>query len=137
MERKLLYKVRKEVRFEAAHVLENLPPDHQCSRLHGHSYRVVVEMVGEQVDPVTGMLLDFNVVKLVKNMFDHQFLNEVFAKRNHPVPTTAENIARVFYEELNGIILFQGAQDDVTVTSVGIWETETSYAEIWSEEVQT
>ena len=24
--------------FEAAHTLPNVPPDHQCARMHGHSY---------------------------------------------------------------------------------------------------
>ena len=31
--------VYKEVQFEAAHRLPNLPPSHKCSRLHGHSFR--------------------------------------------------------------------------------------------------
>ena len=28
-----------EFKFEAAHRLPNVPSDHKCSRLHGHSYR--------------------------------------------------------------------------------------------------
>ena len=30
----------KEFTFEAAHRLPNVPPDHKCARLHGHSFRV-------------------------------------------------------------------------------------------------
>ena len=31
----------KEFTFEAAHRLPNLPAEHKCSRLHGHSFRVI------------------------------------------------------------------------------------------------
>ena len=31
----------KEFTFEAAHFLPNVPEDHKCRRLHGHSFRVI------------------------------------------------------------------------------------------------
>ena len=33
-------RIFKEFTFEAAHLLPNLPEDHKCRRLHGHSFRV-------------------------------------------------------------------------------------------------
>ena len=30
--------------FEAAHTLPNVPSDHQCARMHGHSYKVEVSV---------------------------------------------------------------------------------------------
>jgi 6-pyruvoyltetrahydropterin/6-carboxytetrahydropterin synthase len=44
--------------FEAAHLLSRVPETHKCARLHGHSYRVAVHIVGD-VDPATGMVIDF------------------------------------------------------------------------------
>ena len=34
----------KEYRFEAAHHLPRVPTGHKCARLHGHSYRVTLEV---------------------------------------------------------------------------------------------
>lgn len=36
--------------FEAAHFLPDLPPNHKCRRMHGHSYRVEIRISG----PVDG-----------------------------------------------------------------------------------
>ena len=36
-------KLFKKFRFEAAHRLPQVPPDHQCARLHGHSFTVEVD----------------------------------------------------------------------------------------------
>ena len=33
--------IYKEFTFEAAHRLPNVPADHKCARLHGHSFRVL------------------------------------------------------------------------------------------------
>lgn len=39
-----MFRIRKEFHFSASHQLTHLPPDHQCARLHGHNYIVVVEL---------------------------------------------------------------------------------------------
>lgn len=36
------HRIAKSWRFEASHQLGHLPQSHQCSRLHGHGYRVEV-----------------------------------------------------------------------------------------------
>jgi 6-pyruvoyltetrahydropterin/6-carboxytetrahydropterin synthase len=46
--------------FSAAHFLTL--PGHMCERLHGHNYRVAVRVEGD-IDPATGFLLDFAVLK--------------------------------------------------------------------------
>jgi len=48
--------------FEAAHLLPLVPKEHQCSRLHGHSYVVKVTIGGT---PVGGWLIDFAQMKAV------------------------------------------------------------------------
>jgi 6-pyruvoyltetrahydropterin/6-carboxytetrahydropterin synthase len=67
--------------FEAAHRLPQVPPDHKCFRLHGHSFRVEVRVAGE-VDPRTGWLVDFGEISaivepLLKSELDHRTLNDV------------------------------------------------------------
>jgi len=55
-------KLTKSFRFEAAHRLNQLPEDHPCYKIHGHGYRVEVEVAGE-VDPKTGFLMDYGKIK--------------------------------------------------------------------------
>jgi 6-pyruvoyltetrahydropterin/6-carboxytetrahydropterin synthase len=71
----------KDYHFEAAHRLPQVPPEHKCFRLHGHSYRIEVSIAGE-VDPRTGWLQDFGditgvVEPLLRSELDHRILNEV------------------------------------------------------------
>lgn len=107
--------------FEASHNLPNY--DGACSRLHGHSYKLQVTVSGS-VDEVSGMVLDFTVLKsIVKEMvvdkYDHQHLNEFF---DNP---TAENMVQHIYKELNVRFNKMG----ITLESVKLWETESSFAE--------
>jgi 6-pyruvoyltetrahydropterin/6-carboxytetrahydropterin synthase len=61
--------------FSAAHFLTL--PGHMCERLHGHNYRVAVRVEGG-LDPATGFLLDFAVLKQVLKALiepmDHKLL---------------------------------------------------------------
>ncbi len=85
--------------FEAAHLLPDTPPGHKCRRLHGHSYRVTVEVTGP-VDPRTGWVLDFaeihSAFEPVRARLDHYYLNEVEGLAN----PTSENIARWIWDRL-------------------------------------
>lgn len=68
-------------RFEAAHRLPMVPPEHKCHRVHGHSYVIDVVVAGE-VDPVTGWLVDFGEISarvgpLLRQELDHRLLNDV------------------------------------------------------------
>ena len=55
----------KEFTFEAAHRLPNVPPEHKCARLHGHSFGVVVRVEGE-VGPDSGWVIDFADIAALK-----------------------------------------------------------------------
>ena len=91
--------IMKEVRFEAAHRLPNVPPGHKCARLHGHSFRVEIRVEGE-VDPHTGWVMDFADLKAafdpLHQILDHHFLNEVDGLEN----PTSEVLARWIWDRL-------------------------------------
>lgn len=85
--------------FEAAHSLPTFPPGHKCRRLHGHSFRVEVQVAGE-VDPAVGYLMDFGRIsdacEPLRQRLDHYHLNEIDGLAN----PTAENLARWIWERL-------------------------------------
>ena len=89
----------KEFTFEAAHRLPNVPADHKCSRLHGHSFRVTVYVEGE-VDPDAGWVIDFaDISQAFKPLFgrlDHYYLNEIEGLEN----PTSERLAVWIWERL-------------------------------------
>ena len=108
--------IGKQYTFEAAHQIRNHPG--KCRNLHGHSYKVIVEVTGE-VSPTTGMVIDFDeldkVMDPVLTVVDHAYLNDIFTT----IPT-AENIAAYFFKE---IALKIGGCSKVTV-----YETQSSFA---------
>ena len=89
----------KEFRFEAAHLLPNLPEGHKCRRLHGHSYRVRIYVEGE-LDENLGWIIDFADIKAafkpILDQLDHHYLNEIEGLEN----STAEVIARWIWDQL-------------------------------------
>jgi 6-pyruvoyltetrahydropterin/6-carboxytetrahydropterin synthase len=78
--------------FEAAHRLPRVPQTHRCSKVHGHSYRVELELEGE-VDKESGLVVDFfdveSTFQPLLEQLDHQLLNDVEGLDN----PTSENIA--------------------------------------------
>ena len=131
--------VTKTVKFDAAHVLTN----HQglCKNLHGHTYRVDVS-VSQAKDDDRDMVIDFKDLKGIANevicdRFDHAFIyntesageKEIAAvvEKNGmrtvaiPFRSTAENLAKMFYNELKSRI--------PGLSAVKVWETADSCAE--------
>ncbi len=88
-----------EFTFEAAHRLPNVPSDHKCSRLHGHSYRVQVHVRGP-VDESAGWVVDFADIKdacrPVIARLDHYYLNEIPGLEN----PTSEVLAAWLWNQL-------------------------------------
>lgn len=73
--------LNREYAFEAAHRLPRVGPDHQCSRMHGHSFRFEIVVSGE-IDPAMGWLADFDEISrivepIVRGELDHRTLNDV------------------------------------------------------------
>ncbi len=92
--------IYKEFVFEAAHRLPMVPPEHKCSQMHGHSYRVVVHVAGD-VDPSTGWVVDFAELKSAFEplfaQLDHHCLNDIAGLEN----PTSEVLAQWIWERLS------------------------------------
>ena len=91
-----MYTISKQFNFSASHIIEGLPEEHPCSRLHGHNYVVELVLGAEELNE-TGFVVDYNELVVFKNMIDktldHRHLNDVLTG-----PTTAECIAKHLYE---------------------------------------
>jgi 6-pyruvoyltetrahydropterin/6-carboxytetrahydropterin synthase len=92
-------RLTKEISFEAAHRLPHVPPGHKCARLHGHSFRVDIEVEGE-TDPRTGWLIDYaeiqDAIEPIRRQLDHYYLNEIEGLEN----PTSEVLAAWIWERL-------------------------------------
>ena len=115
--------VTKRFQFEAAHSLKGYLGD--CSRPHGHSYKLEVTVANIILDD--DMVIDFKeltyiVKEYIIKQWDHQDLNtlEVF-KEDRP---TAENMVTAICQVLNKYL-----PDTIEVERIRLWETEDSYAE--------
>jgi 6-pyruvoyltetrahydropterin/6-carboxytetrahydropterin synthase len=87
-------------RIEAAHRLPNVPPEHKCARLHGHSFQVEIHVRGS-VGVESGWVMDFveikNAFRPLFEQLDHHYLNEVAGLSN----PTSENLARWIWSRMN------------------------------------
>ena len=92
-------RLQKEFGFEAAHRLPHVPEGHKCARLHGHSFRVTVEVEGE-VQAESGWLVDYAEIKAayvsVREQLDHHYLNEIEGLEN----PTSEVLAAWLWERI-------------------------------------
>ncbi|MBC8309526.1 MAG: 6-carboxytetrahydropterin synthase QueD [Phycisphaerales bacterium] len=78
-------RLEKTFRFEAAHWLPNVPHGHKCGRMHGHSFRVTVVVLGD-VDQKSGWVMDYGIIKNafapLEKQLDHYLLNEIEGLEN-------------------------------------------------------
>lgn len=87
--------ITKEFHFSASHVLDRLPAWHQCARMHGHNYIVVLELSAPR-DALTeaGFVRDYGELdafkKWMDDTLDHRHLNEAMGGGVSP---SAENLA--------------------------------------------
>lgn len=90
----------KEFGFEAAHQLRNLPAEHKCARLHGHSFRVEVHVRG-QIGADSGWVIDFADISAAWEplavLLDHRYLNEIPGLETSP---TSEHLAIWIWERI-------------------------------------
>ena len=95
----ILVEIFKTFTIEAAHHLPNVPENHKCRRLHGHSFRVEIHVVGP-VQEKAGWIMDFaDITRAFQPLYeqlDHHYLNEVTGLEN----PTSEHLARWIWRKL-------------------------------------
>lgn len=110
----------REYRFEAAHRLTGVSPQHRCGQLHGHSYRIELSLEGP-VDPTTGWLIDFGDIDRVwlplRDRLDHGVLNDIEGLPN----PTCELLTRWVWQQLKPSLPM--------LRRVTIWETSDARCE--------
>lgn len=133
-------KIAKTFRWEMGHRLPEHPGG--CRNLHGHSYRMQVEVEGTPGE--NGMIIDFDdmtrAVRPLIEELDHAFLcrdtdtDLVAFLRTHdmkhrivPFASTVENISTLFADRLEPVF-HEAAQ--VTAFAVTVFETDTSSARV-------
>jgi 6-pyruvoyltetrahydropterin/6-carboxytetrahydropterin synthase len=138
-------RVTKHFHFEMAHALFQY--DGLCRNIHGHSYNLQVSLIGEVKKepghPKDGMVLDFgDLKKVVKSKivdrFDHALMvNSLFTKPQIDLlKQTSERIIVVDFQPTSenivtyiAEILKQHLPSGVSLFSIRLYETVTSYAE--------
>jgi 6-pyruvoyltetrahydropterin/6-carboxytetrahydropterin synthase len=113
------YKMKIVTDFAAAHLLRDYPGI--CSRLHGHNWKVEVEVIATDLDKI-GMGMDFRDIKAATNdligALDHRNLNDI--PPFDVVNPTAENISAYIYKGLSEAI----DDERVSIHAVTLWETD-------------
>lgn len=121
-----MFEVTVEAGFSSGHYLRNYRG--KCENPHGHNYRVLVTLVGEELDEA-GLLLDFKLLKTllrpVVDYLDHQMINDL--EPFTTVNPSAENLARYFYQE-TARQLSEMTGGRVRIKDCTIFETDTSFA---------
>jgi len=121
-----LYRTFVETHFTAAHQLVGYPG--HCGRLHGHTWKVRIEVETESVDAL-GLSIDFKelmrIVHVPIDRLDHFHINEIHPfDRENP---TAENLARYIFSDVK-----KSLPPGVNACSVTVWESE-KYGVLYSE----
>jgi len=121
-----MYEVTVQDTFSSGHYLRDYYG--KCENPHGHNYRVLITLVGENLEP-NGLLLDFKLLKQVLqptiHYLDHYMINDL--EPFTTVNPSAENIAKYFFDRTAAQLL-EMTSGRVRVKDCTIWETDTSFA---------
>jgi 6-pyruvoyltetrahydropterin/6-carboxytetrahydropterin synthase len=90
--------IYKTFTIEAAHRLPNVPEEHKCRRLHGHSFQIEIRVSGPVVE--CGWVQDFaDLSRAFQPLFqqlDHNYLNDIPGLEN----PTSEHLAKWIWQRL-------------------------------------
>ncbi|MBC7741925.1 MAG: 6-carboxytetrahydropterin synthase QueD [Bdellovibrionaceae bacterium] len=97
------FELRQHFQIESARFLPHLPAAHPCARMHGHSFKIILSLIGP-LDPQLGWVMDYNdierLAKPILNELDHRVLNEVVGLEN----PTSELLAKWLFDRLQKLI---------------------------------
>ncbi|HVG26382.1 MAG TPA: 6-carboxytetrahydropterin synthase QueD [Acidobacteriaceae bacterium] len=121
-----MFEVTVQAGFSSGHYLRDYYG--KCENPHGHNYRVLVTLIGAELEP-NGLLLDFKLLKQILrptvDYLDHNMINDL-----EPFTTlnpSAENLAKFFFEN-TASQLDEMTAGRVRVKDCTIFETDTSFA---------
>lgn len=113
----MVMELKQHFQIESARFLPNLEPSHPCSRMHGHSFKIILTLKGP-VDPKKGWVMDYHeitqVMQPLLQKLDHRVLNEVEGLEN----PTSEHLAKWIYDHVRKALPL--------LTAVNISETSTT-----------
>lgn len=140
-----MYGLRTESDFDAAHFLTDYHG--KCENLHGHRWRVVAYLAQDELQhegTMKDMVVDFaefkKALRQLTEALDHSFVveegslqqktldclrEEGFTLSIMPFRTTAENLAKYFYDQL--------AAQGLPVSQVDVYETPNNCAIYYGE----
>lgn len=106
--------VGREFVFHAAHNLNDYKG--KCENLHGHTYRLRVEISGQVRED--GMVMDFTELKriveeCVIDVVDHAYLNDILERQS-----SLERLAQWVWGKLEG---------ELPLERIWLWETDNNY----------
>ena len=91
--------VYKKFHIESARSLPNLPNEHPCSQVHGHSFEIILKVSGE-LNEKTGFIIDFQEIEdsfdPIRKLLDHAYLNNIKGLEN----PTSENMCLYIWENI-------------------------------------
>ncbi|MBC7371766.1 MAG: 6-carboxytetrahydropterin synthase [Bdellovibrionaceae bacterium] len=92
------FELKQHFQIESSRYLPHLEKSHPCSRMHGHSFKIILTLVGE-ADPRLAWVIDYNDIQLkmkpILERIDHRTLNEVPGLEN----PTSEMLTKWVYDE--------------------------------------
>ncbi|MDG1503357.1 MAG: 6-carboxytetrahydropterin synthase [Flavicella sp.] len=144
-------RITKQFDFETGHALYGY--DGKCRNVHGHSYKLSVTVIGTPIEDAQdvkyGMVIDFKDLKVIVqeeivDKFDHATVfnkNTPHVELAHELQTRGHNVILVDYQPTSEMMLVDFAAkinakipDTITLHSLRLQETATSYAEWFASE---
>ncbi len=138
-----MFKVSKEFSFDMAHLLDG--HDGKCQNLHGHTYKLQVEITGHLIThgAKKSMVMDFSdlksiVIKSILDPMDHAFIYDQTSKRESKIAILLEELQsktfgvnfRSTAEEMARFIFHRLKYDEkLPISAIRLWETPTSFCE--------
>ncbi|MBP2831162.1 6-carboxytetrahydropterin synthase [Aquimarina sp. U1-2] len=144
-------RITKQFSFETGHALYGY--DGKCKNVHGHSYKLSVTVIGTPITDTShvkwGMVIDFgDLKKIVKEEIEDVFDHATVFNKNTPhvelameLKNRGHNVILVSYQPTSENMVIDFAEKiktrlpkNVTLHSLKLQETETSYAEWYASE---
>jgi len=143
-------RITKAYKFDMAHAL----PGHDglCKNIHGHSYELLVTLIGEPVNdpgsPKNGMVIDFKDLKrIIKQLIVDELDHSLVLRDDTPetllsqMKTAYSRIVLVDYQPTSENMIIDFANrikaelpDNVKLHHLKLWETVTSNTEWYAED---